>query len=155
MKYDAVAEARKYLYVREAPSQGQNRGLRVEAIQKWSGGQSGDSWCLEFVWMVLDVCFQGTPPFDRLQACEALHQLAIAKGWITTTPTAGDLFLRVTPQGHAHHVGVITQLYPDRVRAIAGNTSEDGQSSNGDRVAEHELALDASLVFVAYPRGAA
>ena len=51
---DPVTEARKFLYLREAQSLGQNRGLRVEAIQHWSGGQAGDSWCAEFVWFILD-----------------------------------------------------------------------------------------------------
>lgn len=136
--YDPVAEARKYVYVREAQKLGQNRGLRVEAIQHWSGGQTADSWCMEFVWFIFDVCYQGDCPFDREQSCEDFRQLAISKGWIVTgTPRRGDLYLYVA-DNHAHHIGIVTEVTP-KLKGIAGNTSEDGSSSNGDRVAEHSI----------------
>lgn len=132
-----VEIARQFLYVREAQAEGQNRGLRVEAVQHWSGGQTGDSWCMEFVWMVLDIFYQGRCPFDRMQSCEAMRQLASAKGWITNNPQPGDLFLYINDQGLAHHVGFVTQAFP--LIGLAGNTSEDGISANGDRVAEHGI----------------
>lgn len=146
MKYDPVEEARRYLYIREA---GPNRGLRVEAIQHWSGGSAGDSWCMEFVWMVLDICFQGKCPFDREQSCEALLKLAAAQGWLTRNPVPGDLILVINDQGLAHHVGIVTLTSP--LTSIAGNTSEDGRSANGDRVAEHPV-LSTRNAFVHYPR---
>lgn len=60
MKHSPTDIARQYLFVREA---GQNKGQRVEAIQKWSGGQQGDSWCCEWATMILDICFQGESPY--------------------------------------------------------------------------------------------
>jgi hypothetical protein len=139
--------ARQFLFVREAQSIGQNRGLRVEAIQHWSNGQFGDSWCMQFATMVLDIAFQGKAPLDRQGSCQAVYDIAKKNGWVTTTPNIGDLFLYVNDQDHAHHVGIVTSVSP--LIGIAGNTSEDGTSNNGDRVAEHSIK---SHVFVAYPR---
>lgn len=147
--YDPIAIARQFLYLREAQTKGQNRGLRVEAIQHWSGGQFGDSWCMEFVWLVLDICYQGQCPFDRQQSTEAFLQLAATRGWIVTAPQIGDIVLSVASAGQAHHVGLVTDISP--LASIAGNTSADGTSSNGDRVAEHAITPDLK-VFVRIPQ---
>lgn len=147
IQYSAVAIARQFLFVREASA---NRGLRVEAIQKWSGGQAGDSWCAEFATMVLDICYQGAAPVPRLQAVEDIHQLAKKEGWIVEEPEPEDLVLTVNEANHAHHIGIVTSV-EDGLMSIAGNTSEDGTSSNGDRVAEHEISRK-NKVFVRYPR---
>ncbi len=146
--YEPVAIARQFLYVREAQSRGQNRGLRVEAIQHWAGGQTADSWCMELVWLVYDICYQGRCPFDREQSTEAFRQLAVAKGWVTTIPIPGDIVLSLRADGTAHHVGIITKVSP--LTSVAGNTSEDGTSSNGDRVAEHWIST-ALKMYVAVP----
>jgi hypothetical protein len=146
ISYDPVAIARQFLFVREA---GANRGLRVEAIQHWSTGQAGDSWCMEFATMVLDICFQGNAPIARQGSCEAVHALASQRGWLTDTPILGDLVLSINlDTGLAHHVGIVTSVDP--LMSIAGNTSEDGVSSNGDRVAEHAISAT-NKVFVRYP----
>lgn len=149
---DVILIARLFLFVREA---GANRGLRVEAIQHWSAGQFGDSWCMEFVTMCLDLAFQGAAPIERQGSCEAVHQIAKAKGWLTDSPSVGDIFLRLHPDtGLAHHTGFVVTVNGDGTYGtIAGNTSEDGLSSNGDRVAEHTLTPAAgTIAFVAYPR---
>jgi hypothetical protein len=139
--------ARLFLFVRES---GDNRGLRVEAIQHWSQGQFGDSWCAEFATMVLDLFCQGQSPIPRGGSCQAIYDLAKQNGWVQT-PSEGDLYLYINEADHAHHVGLVTALDP--LTGIAGNTSADGTSSNGDRVAEHALAVSAgSIQFVAWPR---
>lgn len=137
--------ARLFLFVREA---GPNTGQRVEAIQRWCGGQPGESWCAYWATLVLDLAFDGQAPIPRMGSCQAIRELADSKGWITDTPSVGDLFLYVNAQDHAHHIGIVTQLDP--LTGIAGNTSADGTSNNGDRVAEHAIT---ATVFVAYPRG--
>jgi hypothetical protein len=155
MIYDPVAIARQFLFVREAQDIGQNRGARVEAIQHWALGTFGDSWCDEFsVGMVLDICFQGNSPFPRKTETNASVQqtldFARAQEWITTTPVPGDLVVSVDPTtGHGHHIAIVTVVTP--LTSIAGNTSEDGSSSNGDRVAEHKIS-SANKVFIHYPR---
>ncbi|HEY9462461.1 MAG TPA: hypothetical protein VIR54_05190 [Vicinamibacterales bacterium] len=143
--YDPVTEARKYLFVREA---GQNRGQRVEAIQKWSGGSAGDSWCCEFATMVYDICYQGKSEIPRTGSCDVVLALAKDRGWTVADPRPGDLVLSVRSPDDAHHIGIVTQANP--LTAIAGNTSADGASSNGDRVAEHAISRD-NKVFVRVP----
>lgn len=143
---DVVTLFRRFLYLREAQSLGQNRGLRVEAIQRWSGGVAGDSWCVELLWMVLDIAYQGHPPFDRMQSVETVRSWAQDQGRVTRTAKVGDLFLYINASGRAHHIGVVTALAP--LIGIAGNTSEDGSSSNGDRCAEHEIT---AKMFVRMP----
>lgn len=152
MIYDPVAIARQFLYVREA---GPNRGLRVEAIQHWACGQFGDSWCDEFgVGFVLDICFQGDSPFPRQTDINASTASALAysreQGWTTDTPVVGDLVFSVLGDGTPHHVAILATIDP--FATVAGNTSEDGISSNGDRVAEHPVSRQGK-VFVHYPRG--
>lgn len=147
--FDPVEEARKYLFVRETT---QNNGQRVNAIQTWSGGAAaiGTSWCCWFATMVLDLCYQGESPIPRQGACEDVHQLAIKEGWIVAEPAEGDVFLYVNDAGHAHHIGFVTGTNP--LTGISGNTSADGTSSNGDRVAEHEItAAPHHLVFIRIP----
>lgn len=146
---NVVEIARLFLFVREAQEQGQNRGLRVEAIQKWGGGLPGDSWCAWWATMVLDLFFKGQSPVPRMGSCEAIHQLAQTNGWVTETPSEGDLALAINSAGIAHHIGIVTQSDP--LVTIAGNTSADGSSANGDRVAEHPVSRE-TYTFVAYPR---
>lgn len=150
MKYDPVDVARRKAYIREAQGEGQNRGLRVEAIQHAAGGQFGDSWCMEWAWGVFDEAFQGASPIPRMQACQTLYELAKANDWIVDDPAPGDLVLSIDPAAdHAHHVGIVTVTAP--LTSIAGNTSADGVSSNGDGVHEHEISA-VNKVFVRCPR---
>lgn len=149
MKYIPIDIARQFLFVREASEQ--NTGQRVEAIQKWSGGSKGDSWCCEFATMVLDICFQDRSPIPRLQACQDVYDMAKKNGWLTDTPVQNDIFLYVNAEDHAHHIGFVT--VDDGLSGIAGNTSEDGKSSNGNGVYEHEISTNKQYVkYVHYPR---
>lgn len=145
--YEPVDIARQYRFVRE--TLGANRGVFVEAFQRIGDGKPGDSWCMDFASFVLWVCYQGPSPLPRTGSCDVAYQMAKTTGLVVDTPAIGDLFFRVDPAtDHAHHVGFVTQLYPDRVGSIAGNTSEDGISSDGTGVFEHDLALGPTLRFV-------
>jgi hypothetical protein len=156
MKFSASTIARFFLYVREAAGP-QNTGSRVEAIQRWSGGSKGDSYCCEFATMILDICFQGEAPVPRLQACQDVYELAKKNGWVRGVSddiNIDDLFLYVNSNDHAHHIGIVTGIKKTAgkitsVTGIAGNTSADGTSSNGTGVFEHDIF---ATVFVAYPR---
>lgn len=156
-KYDPIAVARMFSYLREAQSLGQNRGARVDGLITWALGDLGQSWCDYYaVGFVLDICFQGESPFPRSQEingnADAALDHARAQGWIVDEADAvpGDLVFSVDPvTGKAHHVALLVTLAP--FVTIGGNTSEDGKSSNGDRVAEHDVN-PANKVFVHYPR---
>lgn len=145
---DVLAIARLFRHVREA---GANAGQRVQAIQAWCGGTVGQSWCCYFATMVLDLYFGGASPIPRLGACQDVYDLAKKNGWITAVPVPGDLLLYVDANDHAHHIGFVTGTAP--LTGIAGNTSEDGKSSNGTGVFEHGISWDPKgVVFVRYPR---
>ncbi len=144
--YVPIAVARMFLFVREA---GANKGLRVEAIQHWGGGIPGDSWCMWFATMVLDLCYQGESPIPRQGNCQAVWDLAQKNGWVVTDPQQNDLYFYVTDAGHAHHVGFVTGAQP--LTGISGNTNDDG-SDNGDRVAEKAIT---ATHFVRVPSEAA
>jgi len=142
---DIIRIARQFDYVREAPSLGQNQGSRVNGIQIWSLGHPADSWCAEYATMVLDLAYKGAAPIPRGGSCEAIHQQAIEARWMRPVAKPGMLYLYLNPAGRAHHVGIVTSASP--LIGIAGNTSVDGASSNGDRVAEHAISASA---FVDY-----
>lgn len=145
IKYSPTEIARQFLYLREAAP---NRGQRVEAVQKWCGGQPGDSWCCDFATMVLDMCFQGNAPIPRGGRVQDVYDLANKNGWMTSTPANNDIFIYVNDVDHAHHIGFVT--FPGV--GIAGNTSADGKSSNGDRVAEHSISAGPHVKYIHYPR---
>jgi hypothetical protein len=144
---DAVIwQARRFLFVREA---GANHGARVEAIQHWCGGQPGESWCCYFATMILDLMYLGAAPIPRLGACQDVLNLAVKQGWVVATPVPGDLFILVNDDGHAHHIGFVTNA----TDGLSGNTSADGMSSNGDGVHEHARNyLPQHVKYVHYPR---
>lgn len=143
--------ARQFTYIREAQELGQNRGLRVEAIQHWSKGTRGDSWCAEFATMVLDIHYRGVAPIDRMQACQDIYEMAAAEHWIIDAPEVDALFLYVDANDHAHHIGFVSSITP--LTGIAGNTSKDGRSSNGDGCYEHEILRpgEGKIVYVRVP----
>lgn len=150
IKYNPVDIARQFLFVRESATQ--NMGQRVEAIQRWCGGFPGQSWCAYFVTMVLDICFQGNSPIPRLGSCQTIYDLAKQNKWVlddTTTPEVGDIFIYVNDQDHAHHIGFVS----NPGAGIAGNTSEDGKSSNGNGTHEHSISQNRrSVKFIRYPK---
>ena len=93
MPANPVDVARLFLHIREA---GPNTGQRVEAIQKWSGGIAGQSWCCYFVTMVLDLCYGGTSPIPRQGACQGVYDLAKQNKWVRQ-PRASGTFTCMSP----------------------------------------------------------
>ena len=141
-----VETARLFDFVRES---GENRGLRVEAIQRWSNGQPGDSWCCEFATMILDIAFKGHAPIPRGGACQDVYEQALQSHWMVDDPQPDDLYLYVN-DGRAHHIGFVVSASP--LVGISGNTSPDGTSNNGDGVHEHALLVPlANIKFVRVP----
>lgn len=126
---------RQFDFVREVP---QNHGQRVNGIQTWGGGEDGESWCCYMATMWLDLFFKGQSPVPRTGVCENVLTLAMQKGWVVNDPQPGDLYVFLTPAGLAHHIGVVTVTDP--LTGIAGNTSKDGTSTDGDGVYEHVLS---------------
>jgi len=147
--------ARRFDYVRE--TEGQNRGTWVSLFQRFTGNRPGDSWCASFVSLVLDIVFRGQSPLRRSASCDVLLQQCMGAHYIVDTPQVDDLFFYVREwpviqsQVDAYHVGIVTALSPD-VIGIAGNTSPDGQDTNGSGVFEHALPKNKIIVFARLPR---
>lgn len=126
---------------------GPNRGHWVGYIQRQAGGSDGDSWCAEFICLVLQVAYSGVSPLPTTGSCQRMLDAASAKGWVVTTPQVDDLFFYVNDVGRAHHVGIVTGVDP--LTGIAGNTSPDGLSDNGTGVFDHPISAH---VFVRLPK---
>lgn len=143
--YDPVTIARQFLFVREG---GANKGQRVEGIQRWCGGQPGDSWCCDAATLVFDICYQGKSPIPRTGSCDVVLAVCQSSGWMVTDPQPGDLAFSMLGEHDAHHVAIVTIASP--LTAIAGNTSPDGTSSNGDGWYEHAI-LPTHKLFARIP----
>lgn len=146
-----TAIARRGDFVRE--TLGPNKGFFVHSIQAFAGGKDGDSWCAAFVSLVLYVAYMGAPPLKRTESTIQMLNEARAKGYVVDRPRADDLYFFTHPDGTPHHVGIVTDasgLAVGNVLGIAGNTSEDGTSSNGTGVFEHRIPL-LNTVFVRLP----
>jgi hypothetical protein len=143
--------ARWFRFVREIG--GPNDGRWVRMIQKLTGNKPPDSWCASFVSLVVGIAYQGKPPLPYSASCDVLLTAARAQGLVVNTPASGDLFFYVHPPDDAHHVGIVTYVSSDKkaVNGIAGNTSRDGTSSNGDGVYEHAVDLSQYPVYVRLP----
>lgn len=133
---------------------GPNHGAWVQFIQRFTGNQPGDSWCASFLSLVLDIAYFGKPPLVRTARCENLYQHARIMGWLVDTPQRGDIFFYKSGDAPAHHCGFVTDATIQEIHCpvigIAGNTSTDGTSDNGDRVAEH--CLNVPLDTIRYAR---
>lgn len=138
--------AAKLSFVKEATNH--NDGPWVEAILRVVDCHKGDPWCAAFVHFCLAIATGGKAPLPATASCEALHQFAKTHGMLVTEPQAGDVFLVLTPQGHAHHTGFCTSAASGgRVGTIEGNTNTDG-SREGWGVFARSRALSPQLAFI-------
>lgn len=140
-----VQIARLFLPLREAQALGQNQGQRINAVQLWTSGPSafGESWCDDLCWLVLDLYYEMQCPFPRTASTDVTLAYARDNHLLVDTPEEGDLILSLNSPTDAHHIAIYTGGWAPqadgsyRMTTFAGNTSEDGLSSNGDRAAEH------------------
>jgi cell wall-associated NlpC family hydrolase len=80
------------------------------------------------------------------KSASAMHLLEYNQHLLTLDPKPGDLVIWDHGKGLGH-VGILTGTTHingtlTSIDVIAGNTSEDGKSRNGDRVAEHPCTLE-------------
>lgn len=146
-----VATARKYQNVRESAGANTDGGGFIDQSLGELGLPPGNSWCAAAAckWIRETV-----KALDQTTVTVKFHRSARALGLWELNPDlrvkTGDLepgdFV-IWDHGHGlGHVALVT----DTVRvngvlsglvAIAGNTSADGVSRNGDRVAEHPVTF--------------
>lgn len=148
-----VSVARRFSFIREVG--GPNQGAFVEFIQWFAGGVVGESWCADFVSLVLFIAYRGKPPLAKTGSTRLMLADADRKGYARVDqPQPNDLYFFVHADGTPHHVGIVTSTSP--LEGIAGNTSADGLSSDGTGVFEHAIPSDPiSVVFIRLPQGGA
>lgn len=140
------AVARHFSFVRE--TEGPNHGYWVAYILGFTGNAEGDSWCASFVSLCDHIATKGAMRVARTASTITMLSRARFKGQVVSSPAVDDLVFSVRADGTPHHVGIVTNVSP--LTSIAGNTSADGVSSNGDGVYEHEISA-AGKVFVRLP----
>lgn len=139
---ELIAHARTFLYVREKTA---NSSPEIDAWLHRVGQPPGVSWCAAFAFsMVKDV----DPTNPLRPSASALHLLAnnLSLQVKLNDLQPGDIVIYDEGEGLGH-VAIATNVVVvnDQLGAfdtIAGNTSADGKSRNGDRVAEHEASLE-------------
>lgn len=144
-----IVEARTSLYVRESAGPNADAGGFVDQCQAEMGLTPGHSWCACAVckWARDAAAKAGVTIKTFKRSASALRMLEANAALVVTDPQPGDVVIwdhttdPAKPQGHVAILtsvvkinGVVTGL-----EAIAGNTSADGTSRNGDRVAEHPV----------------
>lgn len=142
-----VACARELRFIRE--TEGPNKGRWVGMLQRFTYNKPGDSWCASFESYIEYVAYHGVVMTPRTASCQEKLDYCVKQGWIVDTPQPGDLYFFLNSEGHAHHIGIVTRAVPHLV-GIAGNTSMDGKSVNGDGVHEHQI-WGQSMTFARLP----
>ncbi len=138
-----VATARKSLNVRETGPNTDGGGF-IDRSLAALGLPPGKSWCAaaicEWVRRTADES-QVRVAFRR--SAGALSLLKLNPGLRVTDPRPGDVIVW-DHGGGLGHIAILTDVVKvsgevAALAAIAGNTSADGHSRNGDRVAEHPV----------------
>jgi hypothetical protein len=140
-----IAEARRYLQVREVPL-GSNRGTQIDYWIAEAGldPKGAFPWCAAFVGQVGRQALGAAWPCPRTASVQTLYGWADRGRYVESSPAVGDLFV----VWHAElkrfaHVGlVIGNLPAGRISTIEGNTSGGG-SREGWGVFARERALAA------------
>lgn len=122
-----IAEARRYLEVRETPP-GSNRGLEVDYWIKEAklDPKGAFPWCAAFVGQVGRQALGARWPCPRTASVPVLWAWADKGGYLETSAAIGDLYLVWHPELNGfHHVGIVTSLGAE-LGTIEGNTSGAG-----------------------------
>lgn len=140
---DLIAHARSFLHVREVTP---NSSPEINGWQARLGCAPGDNYCACFACCMVQDVDPGNP---LKHSASSLHLLANNPNLLVRDINdlqPGDIVVWDHGKGTGH-TAIATQttkvmgelLY---LSAIAGNTSADGKSANGDRVAEHDVPLE-------------
>lgn len=122
----------------------------VDQCQAEMGLTPGHSWCACAVckWVRDTSREAGVTVSKFKRSASALRMLELNAALVVTDPQPGDIVIwdhTVDPAKPQGHVAILTDVVKVNgavagLAAIAGNTSADGTSRNGDRCAEHPVA---------------
>lgn len=123
-----IAEAKRYLQVREVPL-GSNRGTEIDYFIRECGLEPKGAypWCAAFVGQIGRQALGHRWPVPRTAGVAAIATWAEKGGYLETSAAVGDLFI----VWHAEldrfaHVGFVVSLEDGKVGTIEGNTSGGG-----------------------------
>lgn len=123
-----IAEAERYLKVREAPP-GSNRGVEVDYWIKECGLDPAGkfAWCAAFVGAVGRQALGHLWPCPRTASVAVLAKWAAEGNYIELSAGLGDLFVVWHPElKRFAHVGIVTAVNAGTMSTIEGNTSGGG-----------------------------
>jgi CHAP domain len=149
-----VATARKYLYVRETNGNNSDNGHFIDASLAALGLPPGNSWCAAAICAWVKETQQTTGAkfkFRRSARAMGLWELNTDLRVAVADIQPGDILCWDHGSGLGH-VAICTAAVKVNgdlasLDAVAGNTSADGHSRNGDRCAEHAVTYpDPKLV---------
>lgn len=141
---ELIAHARSFLYVRET---GPNVGdPEISDWQSRLGCKPGDSYCACFACCMVRDLDPGNPLKPSASALHLYSNNPTLQIKSLDDLQPGDILIWDHGKGKGH-AAIATQTTKVAGKlaaadAIAGNTSADGKSANGDRVAEHDVPLE-------------
>lgn len=143
--YDPVTRAGAF----ESAGPNTDGGGFVDQCQAEMGLPPGNSWCACAVckW-VRDTATTLSVSVVFHRSASALRMRDLNPSLLVTDPRPGDIVIWDHTADPAHpqgHVGILTEVVRvngevSALACIAGNTSADGKSRNGDRCAEHDVS---------------
>jgi hypothetical protein len=138
-----IANARRWATGHSLEVDGPNDGPEIREWLLRRGIHQPAPWCAAFACAMVQDAYHALGIVPELHySAGALRLLALNEALRTWEPDAGDLVVW-DHGGGLGHVGIVTDvsLLPVSFDAISGNTSADGHSRNGDRVAERVVLL--------------
>jgi hypothetical protein len=160
----SIDEAKLYLGKQETLGPNDGPLLRTMRESLLYAGSPACSWCALFVsWCLTRAYVPETRSAKELRAslreaigfskpfylesCHDWYTQGKALGLVDKKPQAGDLFLLLSKDKRAHHIGFVTEVLPEgEFGTIEGNANTGG-SNNGDGVYERTRNVADAVFF--------
>lgn len=131
-----ISTAKRYIGIKESPANSNNVIFNTRYYGKAVYG-SDYAWCMAFIWCLFQDI--GAPELfyggDKTASCTALLNYAKkVKQFYPSCFLPGDVVLYSWTGNNnvAVHVGIISEVYADSIKAIEGNTSLGNDSDGGE-----------------------
>jgi len=135
----AVALALFYDALGACESGGENRGKIVRAVMEGNEGRAYE-WCAGIAtncYILAARLLRFRNPFQELGrrrwSSSALYRFALGRGWLTSRPKNGDLFLVRGGRTGYRHTGMVARVQSERVVTIEGNVDDQVKMRNRRR----------------------
>jgi hypothetical protein len=143
-----IANARRYNTGHSLETDGPNDGPEIREWLARRGIMRPAEWCAASACAWIEDAARALRIVLKLRrSAGSLRLLELNPGLVVSVPQPGDLMIEDHGNGKGH-TRIVTEaaLLPVSLDAISGNTSADGHSRNGDRVAERVVMLPNPLL---------